>query len=101
MDSVLEGMLNAESEKHQEPRNQVPEEGSGSEEDFAEKSCIQGVKDKRLIHLIIEENVAALTEYEGQDQAPCRELAPHVLIFQTSPWCNIFKKKGGQQLSDF
>ena len=39
VDSVLEGMLNAESEKHQEPRNQVPEEGSGSEEGLFYKSC--------------------------------------------------------------
>ena len=38
----------SESEKHQEPRNQVPEEESGTEEGLAKKSCIK--ISKLIIH---------------------------------------------------
>ena len=43
-----------ESEKHQEPRNQVPEEGSKSEEGFTWKSCIENVKHIITYHSINE-----------------------------------------------
>ena len=33
-----------------------------------------------------------INEYECQEPAPRRGLAPPVLIFQTSPACNIFTK---------
>ena len=36
--------------------------------------------------------VQATYEYERQEPAPRRGLAPPVLIFQTSPSCNIFTK---------
>ena len=37
-------------------------------------------------------SVINLYEYERQGPAPRRGLAPPVLIFQTSPSCNIFTK---------
>ena len=37
-------------------------------------------------------HLSAINEYEYQELAPRKGLAPPVLIFQTSPSCNIFTK---------
>ena len=42
-----------------------------------------------IIHLVLTE---ITYEYERQEPAPRRGLAPPVLIFQTSPSCNFFTK---------
>ena len=59
---AISAMSNIESEKHQEPRNQVPEEGFVSEEGLAEISQLQFVK-HIINHSIVSQIHIIIGEY--------------------------------------